>query len=425
MNTILEETIRLACLIRNSAEAEVWRKAWEELPNVWTPEPMVSSPEDMSFDDYVVRVRLSDQAQARPLFFPFILAQLYQRNDVDFRLQIERYPKIRKAMDELSGSFVLTRYIITFLRSVGTGFPHEELVYTIPDQVWMKVTSDRELPWSVGQSLNMKQNARLLGLERFIPSASNQVADSLNRLAAVIRQDPSWNNLDRAYKIIVQNKNLLNELRSSKDQFRKLMVVAREKSRPAPISSEKIQSIADEVYRKKGSKIKTYGDSFIEFESLIERIYWVLSHIIMYKSLTYLNSSDTETLQQVNISPGKEQYLTAVAPTFASGLAVGRIMHISMPEASGIFDGLYQITNTHEKYQAGNRLRLLLGAQLLWSCQLSSLQSITKQFSTQVFIPSEKGDFMIGTHVDIGAGQTSLGIRELIAFDLSRTMYMR
>lgn len=425
MDTVLEETVRLACLIRNSAEAEIWRKAWGDLPNVYSPAPVVSSPEDMPFNEYVHHVRLMDQAEARPLLFPFILAQLHPGNDVDFRVQLGQYPKIRNAMNDLAGGFILARIIITFLRSVGTGFPHESLVYTIPDQVWMKVTSDRELPWCLGDTLNLAQDTHRLGLERLIPSVRDEVADSLTKLVAAIRQDPSWHNLDRAYKTVIQNKNLLTELRSAIEQFRKLLSVALEKSRPAPISPDKLLSIVDQIYRKKGDKIKNYHNSFIEFENLIERIYWIVSHIIMCKSVTYLSSADTEVIQQVNIKPGKEQYLTAIAPTFASGVAVGRIVHMSLPEAGGIFDGLYQIINTHEKYQAGTKLRLVLGAQLLWSCQLSSLQSVTSQFPTQIFIPSEKGDFMVGTHLDIGAGETTLGIRELIGLDLSRTMYMK
>lgn len=422
MTTILEETIRLSCLIRDSVEAEQWRSAWNTLPTLWSGQQITDISKEPPFDELIHLVRMTDRVQARPFLFPFILEEYAPESAKDFTSNLDRYPLVGGEIKKLLGCFSVMPYLVSFLRVKGAGFPHENLVYTDQDSPWVIQSGYRELPWLITKVLGpIPSDAQLLGLNKFIPSVSVAVATSLNKLADLIAKDPSYQNLDRAYKVIAKNKNLQKELNSANEHFKKLVIEAQAKIASGRIKPEMVQSITKEVYKKKGDRINNYVDNFLEVEKLIERIYWLLSHIIMNKTISFASTADPEMLQQVHIGLGPEHHITAISPTTACG-GIGHIIHLSLPEAGDIFDGLYHITHTHLRYQTGNRIRIFFHAKLLWKCTLSAAQSYPSQTVPPLFIPGDKGDLM-EIKLLFGNGSASLGMKDFISFENPRSIY--
>jgi len=77
MDAVLDQSLKLACLIRDSAEANTWRQAWNSFLNIPlnTPNIMELPLQQIPFAEHAKHLRQSEQAQARPLVFPLLLAQ--------------------------------------------------------------------------------------------------------------------------------------------------------------------------------------------------------------------------------------------------------------------------------------------------------------------------------------------------------------
>jgi len=431
MDAVLEQALKLACLIRDSEEANAWREAWNALLNIQfgTPNIMAMPLEEIPLVEHIGHLRVSEQS--RPLMFPLLITRFpLPLNAAQIRDGLKDYPEVWRTYQQLVSCFGLTCLLVTFLRSAGPGYPHKDLVYTLPNTPWVQLSSMRELPWNMGEFLVPEgvTDARFIGLQRFVPSVAQQSATSLNDLLAAIKCDNAWLELEKSYETIQRRRNLRGEISRAQAQFQREFGEVSQMSMLKPEWQAKAKELVRKVYAKRGPRIQAYAKSFLEYERLIERIYWLISQILIHESVSCLTSSASHQLQQVSLRYGQDALLTALAPTLAKTLQVGQLVHIELVETEHLLDGLYQVEQWLEKYEIATGARILFGAQCLWYCQFNDLLTGTKEFSNPTFIPAEVMDILGESRVSITGPDgevVSWRIRdEIPSFELSKTMYL-
>ena len=434
MDTVLRSTLGLACQIRDSAEAKAWREAWNVLSSAefraWESfrKPTVEIP----LTEYIRLVRSTDAAKSRPLMLPLLLSRFSPNLDAArFQTELGERPELQEAFQQMLKCFGLISLIVAFLRRAGPGYPHRDLIYTLPKTPWLELSSMKEVPWNLGEFLppNGTTDAEIIGLHRVIPTASSSVADRLNDLLESIKNTRIWLELGQTFAAINQRRNLTTELGRARIQFEREMAQISRLSIPKAVWQAKVEDLAQRVYARRGTRIKAYVESFLEYERLIEGIYWILSQLAVYKLISCLISSDDRQLQQIGFGNGKPPLLTALAPTLARTLQVGQLVHITLPETEHELDGLYQVEQLFEKYQLETGSRVLLRSRCLWYCDLPSILEQTRQFSEKTFIPSECIDIGDSTRIDISGPNgkvTSWRIRDsLLSVELPGSMYLQ
>ena len=223
----------------------------------------------------------------------------------------------------------------------------------------------QELPWNMGGFLLPKDatDARLIGLNRFMPSMAQQSAASLNHLVTTIKAHDVWLRLKESYQEIERRPNLDKKLRRIRVRFGRGM---EKQIRSKPSRSAwhlEAEKLAQRLYSKGGARIRSYMESFLEYERLIERIYWLLSQLVMHECISCITSAVPQQLQQVSLGCGKRRRLTALSETSVKTLEVGQLVHISLIETGHLMDGLYQVEQWHAKHQVGIAARILFRAR--------------------------------------------------------------
>ncbi len=431
MDAVLKQALKLACLIQDSKEARSWRKAWNSLAGIEFISPnLMSLPAgEVPLVDVVLAYRHSDAGQCRPLLFPMLI--MFDADAVRIKTELRQHPQVWRAYRRLVDCSVLTGQLVTFLRRIGPGYPHQDLIYTIPNTPWTRLSSARELPWRLGESLLVRNSsdARHIGLERSVPSVSRQVADSLNALAEAVRASDIWLELENAFRTVTRRKSLIQEIHRAKVQFEKEFRNISTRNIPPSVLWARVEELAKKVYSKRGSRIQAYVKAFWEYEGLIERIYWIISQLVIYETISCLTTSMPEQLQQVSLSYGKDAPLTALAQTRAKTLQIGQLVHVELVEMDQTLDGLYQVEQWYETYQVGTIPRALFHARCLWYCELKALLDATEDITNQVFVPSEAENMWgEGGRIDIVGPEgivDSLPIGEVVpSLELRKTIYL-
>lgn len=431
MDAILAQVLELACLLRNSEEARIWRNSWGALLKTkpGTPNSAEMLLDNVPIIELIGQIRLSDAAQCRPLLFPLVVSKFAPHlRGKDFQSGLENHPKILNAYRELLNCFRFTSLLISSLRSIGPGYPHPNLVYTLPSSPWLELTNRNELPWQLGEVVRGTRTQSAKSLDRFMPSISQPLAIAIDTLLQTIIDSDTWRQMEKSYRVIQSHKNLIDELGRARTQFEKGLGTLRQSNFPQSLWQDKVEELVSEIYSKRGPRIKAYVDSFLAFEQLIERIYWLVSHIVIFESISTLTTADSRQLQQVSLGCGQNALITALAPTFAETLAIGQLVHLSLVESDHHLDGLYQVENLVQRYEVSSGAHILFRARCLWYCQLADVLQLTCSFGPSVFVPSETMNILEGIMLNItdpdGDVVASLRPDELISFELSRTMYL-
>ncbi len=432
MDEILKQTLRVALIIRDSQEAIQWRNAWASLSETSRKQPSILTPNKVDVEDYIIQLRKSDAVRCRPLLFILLAHQRMPDIDVKQIKQELNHSKLRFAYQNLIGCCALSCQIFTFLRKPGSGYPHKSLVYTLPDMCKVKISSNRELPWQLGESLLRDSiDARLIGLEQFIPSVSLKLADRLNDLTNAIKKSEVGLKLEQAYRKIEKKKGLKKALHETKIHFKRKLQELKQVNISSREFEIKMQDIAQDVYANRGSDIQAYVQGFLEYERLIERIYWLISQLVIYEVSSCLTSSVSQQLQQINLCFDGDVALTALTQVSAKTLEVGQLVHIELSETDHIMDGLYQIKEWQTIYQAGTECRASFHAQCLWRCQLKEIQDLAKKFSTNPIFLIETTDlwgndgWMMNIINPDGELVDTISMKNsILSFDMHKTMYL-
>jgi cell fate (sporulation/competence/biofilm development) regulator YlbF (YheA/YmcA/DUF963 family) len=432
MDPVLEKTLQLGCLIRDTTEAEAWRNAWASLVDLRTT---ISDPNELLTGEIpavaIVAIRrMDDAAKARPLMFPLLVSQLPPAlAPPEIPQALAQYPEARLAFDRLATAMSVAWLTVVFLRRIGAGYPFHDLVYTLPSSPWVRLSNVCDLPLEVSDSLISPDitDAHDLGFERLIPSRWAQIAAALNELVAAIRTDPAYLGLNEAHRAVARRQNLVQELRNARTQFEREYEAIKASGVMREELAFEAERLAQKVYLKRGARIQQYADACHQFNNLIERIYWILSQIAMYEVISCINSRDQRQIQQVSLCGGSPPLLTAVAPTRCRTLEVGQLLHLTLPEAGNLFDGLYQVENLCSKYHVSSGGYVFFRARRLWTCRVGDVTHATQSFSNRAFIPSEDRRVFDGWQIRIGdpdQGGIILEAENLPALEFSANMYL-
>lgn len=432
MDELLRQTIKLAHVVRDSQEASSWRQAWRSLLDNKPQDPQaMATHSQIPIADLVYYARASDQAECRPMIFPLLLAiPPFALSPDQVKKELGRRPPIWAAYRRLTDCLRFIGLIVTFIRHLGSGYPHESLAYTLPDAPWSRLSSDMELPWDFGAGLlqTNSTDAMYIGLNRFIPSVSKQAAECLNAIVVALKTDISWTALRTSYETVAPRKNIMEELQRARTQVQKQVEALRHANMPPYMWRMRIEEIAQKAYAKRGPRIMAYSEAFWKYEHTVERIYWSVSQIVMYERISYLSSADATQLQQVNFSVGEDGIMTALAPTWAETLNIGQLVHITFPEAGGAFDGLYRVEDLHKIYSVTTGARLLFRAKWLWGCQISDLIDAARGLTKPIFLPSERHGGITDTRIELmrdDGTAMSLNVADSIPrYEYSKTIYL-
>jgi hypothetical protein len=434
MDSILEHTFRLGCALRDSQEGRIWRESREALSKIPlnTPNLAVLPPEKVSIVENLGLIHRANKA--RPLMLPLLVSKYTPRlNHDEIRRELNKNSEIWKSYRQLELCTAFTGIVVTFLRSIAPGYPHPYLVYSLPNTIWSQLSSYKELPWNMASSVIPKNASEVqqLGLERVIPVSAPIIVKLLDSLAKAIKSSEGWMRLSYTCKAIEKHRNLKEELQRAQQEYRQKVEIYRNPNVSKPTAYEKAHNLAEEVYSKRGKRIQNYVESFLDYERLVECIYWVLSQLISFEQVSCVTSSNPQQLQQIFLSYGKKAYMTAVGQTVGQTrgktLAVGQLIHVTLPETDRIADGLYQINLLRQKYDPESGAHVFFRAQCIWYCRLEDLAGVVEKYNQPTFLQNENSNLVEGTTIVILEGETpveSFEVGEFLRYQFSDAMYL-
>ena len=430
MDEILEKTIQLGCLIRDSPEGMIWRESSAQLDEIPLSTPNLGSlpPDQIPMIENLGLIHKANKV--RPLLLPLIVGRYSPHLDHNsMRKELNKNQKVWKPYRQLELCMVFTGILVTFLRKIAPGYPHKDLIYTMPNSEWTELSSFKELPWNMATSIIPEKviDAKQLGLERVLPNTWPVIISALNSLAESIKRCPTWLNLHKAYRAIERQNNLKIELNRAKEQFDKEFAPYKAFSVAKPTRFNKFEDLTKHIYGKRGKRISKYVDMFLQYEWLVERIYWTLSQLIMFENISCIASSISQQLQQVSLNYGKEAYLTALAKTRGKSLAIGQLVHITLPESNNIADGLYQVESLRQEYNPDSGVHILFRNRKLWYCKLDFLLLLEENNHRSTYLQNEEQEMVNGTKIDIMDGEEVVDtwdLGDLFQLKFSETMYL-
>lgn len=435
VDKVLEKAIKFALCVRDSQEAHSWREGWNQLCQLSERDirvPIRTVDNDAPVPEYVHHIVHSDWAQARPLMIPTLLAQFSPfGNEHQTIARLQSSPFIWRAIRPLTGAMGFVGIVSEFLRNLGPGYPHNDIVYTLPSSPWAVLGSNSEIPWFFGKYFLSSwpvPSATLLGIERFVPSIGRPATVYLNELAGALKESTAWEELRLAYAEIEKNPNLKSELAKSRDVFEREFRQIVQLHLPGPIIQSKAEDLARKVYKKKGSKIQRYIKCFVNFDKLVTNIYWLLSHISIHSTIPRLSTSSGQIIN-VNAGYNVNSSLTALTRSYTHAFGIGKIVHLSFPETEGLLDGLYQISQTIYEHQVGKAERLFFRAECQWYYGIDELIASTSMAFIDAIVTEParlgEGEMEMRIYGEGGEVIATLPVRkEIINMRFSHTMYL-
>ncbi len=460
MDPLLADCLKLACCVRDCEEAAAWRRAWASMNSYfWNKrdgDPLLDDP----FFERMNIILSTDTAQARPLVFPLLLSEFSGLTLPQIKTKILGYPVIWNSYRYLDTCTQFIVSVVDSLRRAAPGYPHSDLIYTTPYAPWasprdnlsqvpftsQSLSATREnvrdpLGTSIAETVLAKPNigalvnkpARSHGtnqtavdIGRFVPSAAPELARHMDNLLMSIKMSIPWKQLTRAYESAEHLKNYTKQMRQARAQFEDQYGKLKQDAASGHVSGPEATRLAEKVYSRQARQVAEYARSFIDYELALERIYWLISHLVINETISCLSSAKPQQIQQINFHLDKEDRLSAVAPTSAKGQEVGRLIHITLPEVGSYMDGIYQVEQHNFHYTVESGACFLFMARRLWEAELSSIIQSTAQFKAPVFAPSDEQparDLIDSAWISIGPNP-DIRVREMIpALSMSKTMY--
>jgi predicted house-cleaning noncanonical NTP pyrophosphatase (MazG superfamily) len=291
----------------------------------------------------------------------------------------------------------------------------------LPSPPWSELFSGNEIPWGGGENLLPPTIADAPSSisKRFIPSQWSLIESGIHELVQAIQRSQVWRDLDNAYQAIHSRKTLLSELERTREYISNKIPEITQKSARSFDAYIQIEQEVQRLYSKRGERIVAYAQSFKAYEKLIERIYWVLSHIIMHRSIVRLSSGSSQQLQQVSLSYGESAHLTAVVHRWIMELEVGRLVHLTLVEGDGLFDGIYQVDHLYLSANISQPIRLLFSTRCLWYCDVATVEEGLKHMTSPLLVYPENVYSGPEFRMQIGGED-----REFTTFDISKTMFL-
>lgn len=426
MNAVLEQTLRLACLIRDTPEAAQWRDAWHTLDDFET----VGTPSStMSLDQRLCAVRSTMYAaECRPFFFPLLISKMFSIKRADFDTLKKSCPSIWAAHEQLITAMAVADRIFSFLRRTAPGHPHEKLVYTLPYTPWVYLSGYCEVPVGIQtQAIRSTSSVSILGLQKIMPTRYVEIEAQLARLFVAVKSSAEWKRLEKTHMEVIRNGVLSRELTECRAQFDREYHNLAGKKLPGPTLELWLGQEAEKMSGGLRPRNQAYIESYLEYERLLERIYWLVSQVVFYNIISCITTAKQRQIQQVTFSQNKATYLTALALTDARTLQVGQLVHISMPEADNIPDGIYQIERWWLKYSAATSARIFFTACSVWPCTLPEARDVTSEFTDEVFKDSEERDKLSNLMIAFGKRneQTEYRVRDLVTnMNMEKAFYL-
>lgn len=379
MDPILTCALQLATLIRDSVEAAAWRTAWGTLLNIETPPfdaptiPLETLPAAVQLH----MARWSESGAARPLLFPLVAAKFGAASPAALHAQLADQPAVWAAYQQMVTCLALAGHVLTGLRRIAPGYPDNRLIYTLPDSPWAEVSDIAEVPYDRRGVLTAARQSdpRFSQLQRVVPSITAPVQDALRALHMAIRAGTRWQTLAQTRHQIDQDSRLSGELERARRQF------VQNFQRRMPSGGERatrcrvLQDLEPQVYAQQGPQIQAYVQAFRSYEQQIERIYWLLSQIIMQQSITVLSSTDPAQIQQIHWHTEAGSLLTAVAAQHYHTLNIGGLVYLDLLETGRLLNGIYFVKQWTMRYQVADGVRIYFQAHRMWEGALEELQA--------------------------------------------------
>jgi hypothetical protein len=427
-SSVLKPTLALAQILRDSQEGKNWRNAWRSLGNLEPPKSANFDFRRMPLTEFMAMARRSEQGESRPMMYCLLLSE------PPLNLQPQRItaelagnPVLRNTFHQLVGCLGCLTSIVGFLRSIAPGYPHPGLIYTLRETHWAHLSSKKELPWSLSIIPAGHNDAGRLRFEQFVPTVEKETSAAINALVATVRESPVYLALRNAHSQISRRPNLLDELERAKTEFQSRTAQIDRSRLPRPVWMEECEHMVRDIYDRRGPRILSYVKAFLEFEQLVESVYWIISQLAMFEAISCLTTNDPQQIQQVQCDIGEEPFISAVAPTQARTLQVGQLVHIAFPGTDHLLDGIYQIRYLHLYYAIESGARIFLHGPRLWHCPEEAL----KEFATTqppIFLPSELGTVLGDMKVAISKPDGSymtMDVRdEIPRLQFTKTMYL-
>ncbi len=364
-----------------------------ELKTKPTADIMSKPMEQIPVEVHLRGVRTSERAEARPIMFPLLLAGFpINLSATRIRSELRDRPEVLGAYSQLAGCLGLTALIVEYLRSIAPGYPHADLVFGVDGTPWTQLSNYSEVPQNVGGPVLPEgaTKAADIGLDRFAPSVSVELADQLIDLTGAVSSSAPYLDLKSAYKKVNADQNLQTEIRRARDQFEKELRRVNELKLPRDHWGQEVERISRKVYEKRGLRIQSYVSSFLEYEWLIERIYWLLSQLVIYEVISSLSTAEPNQLQQASINNERPRLVTGLTLTSARSVNIGQLIHLTLCETNGRADGIYQVDQWYSRYDIGVGGRDMLRARSLWECELKELEEIVGACDPPILAPADR-----------------------------------
>lgn len=267
------------------------------------------------------------------------------------------------------------------------GYPNENLIFNMPNAPWKDLSNIKEVPLGIEKTLVERTKGNLLGgISSHIPSKSDALIRALLAVSSELQKEGAFLKLDVAAKNISKNKNLTNELINSQKLFEKRLAEISKLQEPNYIQNNRIAELALQIYKKNGGKILDYVNAYLEFEELIEKIYWVLTQFVTREKLCCLSVLNDAQLQQIMLGNSRNPILTGVSRTSSSSLAIGQLVYLNLSDVDGHISGLYQIDHIQSIFKAGSGIRHYFKAGLVWQIGLKALESSLEKCNAKTFL---------------------------------------
>jgi hypothetical protein len=401
MSDVAIRTLHLGTIIRDSLDGQSWRRAWadivghaHEVLGAATP----PTPETKRLVRCILELRTTIQRLYRyhPVLFAYFVAWHTGLDSNTIRNHLSVDPGLLALWNRLEGAFQAIGLIVTFLRRAGLGYPYPDLVHTLPLGVWTYLGRVCEIPWTLSHWLNPgaspSDSAHAIGLEHYIPSVSEQTAQALDDLASSVRQSQELRTLNTIFRALEQH-DLVPLLREYQGNFQADYDKLVEHGTSGHDLDVQTMALLLQTYHMTGRSraIRDYTVAFEQYEALLQRIYWLLSHLVFNEVISCITTEDPEQLQQIISFHGEEICVTATAPTHAKTLRTGQLVHLTLPETEHALDGIYQIDRWSLKWSAANGVRapIYIKATKHWHGKLDRFGTSDASTANSVFVPSE------------------------------------
>lgn len=383
---MLKSIVKLAALLRQTPECIAWRTAWKDICSL-SPDMPDLNGENIEFTPEVILSILctSETVEARPVMLPFLMARHpVVQNYPDFIKSLSNNTSLLKQYDLLVKQFVFFILVIGYIRSITPGYPHEDLIFNLAGSPWMDLSNIKEVPLGIEKELFKRTNGNLLReIGTYIPSSPGIVRKALSDISSDLQNESSFKKLDQAVKNINKNKNLKTELINSKKLFEKRLDKILKLQEPPYIRNNKVSKLALQIYKKNGGKVLEYVNAYLEFEELVEKIYWLLTQFMVRGKISCLSIMEETQLQQVMLGNSITPMLTGMSHTSSRSLAIGQLVCLSLSDTDHQLSGLYQVNHIQSLYKAGYDMRHYFKAQLVWQTTLKSFENILESYNIQ------------------------------------------